>query len=644
MTSQKLRQQVAILPDDVANKIAAGEVVERPASVVKELVENSLDAGATRITVDVERAGRTLMRVADDGYGMSRDDALCALQRHATSKVHTARDIDAIETLGFRGEALPSIASVSRFSIVTSTDDDSPATSITVEGGAEAVVTDAARARGTTVSVRDLFYCVPARAKFLKTHATELSHLGRYVHTAALASPYVGFTYSVDGRTQFDVPPATQETPFNDALLTRLTHLRGADLAHDLIPLQHTHQSCTVEGFVSTWSRSVMNRKELYMFVNGRPVYSPWLATLLTRTYGSTLTSGAYPYAFIFLSIPPNALDVNIHPSKREVRFSRKFVVQSAVSTAVTKALKTSDSAPSIQITTSPTSSRPTIKSSHTGRAPSTSAPGDVRVTPQKQAQTPWKKTLTVDEWKKLYGKPEEKDTPAAQKSTPPSAPVPASKDDANAPSESDTQDTPAKEVQPDTFRALGQAGNMYIIAEISGVRNGLLLVDQHAAHERVNFDKVIAAMRSETVSQQPLLIPHTVHLDAAHAAIIKDAMESIAAAGFSIEEFGTNTFKIDAVPAYLPEIDIDSLLSIIADDLIDLGSTSQLEDIRKRLAASIVCKASVTFNQKMSREEMQALLNELQNTETPWTCPHGRPTMIVLPFDELEKRFGRRS
>lgn len=629
MTADTTSHLVRVLPDDVANKIAAGEVVERPASVVKELVENALDADATRITVDIERAGRRLIRVADNGCGMSRDNAICALQRHATSKVFTPEDIEAIATLGFRGEALPSIASVARFSLETATNDDPIGTAVRTEGGSEPIVTDVARAPGTTVSVRDLFFCVPARAKFLKTHATELSHIGRYVHTAAIANPYVGFTYTVDGRTQFDLPPSSTSTSFADALLTRITHLRGDDLVRDLLPLAYEHDTCAVSGYVSQWSRAVMNRQEIYLYVNGRPVYSPWLPTLLLRTYGSTLAHGAYPYAFIFLSLDPHTLDVNIHPAKSEVRFGHKFAVQSAITTAVTSALKNAHAAPQMRLSShSPTRDIPR----------GANAPENVRVAPPPTPSAPWKQTLSVDEWKKLYGTPQKTNTPqeSSAASTPFVTDIPSSS--ARAPS---GQSVPP--ASPDNYNIVGQIGYKYIIAEMSGVRNGILLIDQHAAHERVNFDKACAAMRDASVPQQALLMPHIAHLSPAHAPVIKKALDLLARAGFSLEEFGVHTYKIDAVPADLEITDLDSLLASIADELMTLGSSAHVDTMRARIAAAIVCKRSVTFNQKMSLDEMRSLLNDLLATETPWTCPHGRPTMIVLPYDEVEKRFGRR-
>ncbi len=606
---------VAVLPADVANKIAAGEVVERPASVIKELVENALDAGATRISVEIEGGGRALLRVADDGCGMSRADACLAVQRHATSKIKHVRDIDAIATLGFRGEALPSIASVSHFELLTCQRGSSVGTRVSIAGGAPAEVADAPRAPGTTVTARSLFYCVPARAKFLKTTATELSHIGRLVHAMALAFPHTGFTYSVDKNVHFDLPPHTPDTPFHEALRARLAHLRGHALADDLLPLEHTYEHITVRGFVTTFSRTVLTRQELYLFVNQRPVRCAWFAALVKRAYGSLVSSDRYPYAFVYVSLPHNAVDVNIHPAKLEVRFGNEFAVQSAVSTAIINALHTQQQAPSIALSPAP---------APTAAAPSPAGSADTRVAPPEEPGVPWSRRLTVEQWKKLYGTPA---TPADA-----SAPSPARRDDA----------APASALQEETMRAVGQLGDAYIVAEISGARNGMVIIDQHAAHERINYDRVLASFEQSAAPSQALLLPVTAHLKSEHTALIAAHLDDLRRIGFGIEEFGADTFKIDAVPGFLPMDNLGALLGEVAADLLATGRSQRVEETRRRMALVLVCRTSVKFNQRLSLPEMQALIDALRATPTPWTCPHGRPTMIVIPFDELTKRFGR--
>ena len=622
---------VAVLPPDVANKIAAGEVVERPVSVIKELVENALDAGAGRIGIEIEGGGRKLIRISDDGCGMSRSDAVLAVQRHATSKIRTAQDIDAITTMGFRGEALPSIASVSQFELLTCDRASGAATSVKIDGGAPAKVASAARAPGTTVSARNLFYCVPARAKFLKTTATELSHVGRFVHSVSLAFPHVAFKYSIDGAVHVDVPPQPVDTPFADALRTRLVQLRGQDLADSLIPLEHAAGDYTVSGFVASASRAVLTRQELYFYVNRRLVRCSWFATVVKRAFGTLLGSDKYPYAFVFVSMPPQAVDVNIHPAKLEVRFGSEFAVQSAVSVAVMNALRAGERAPVAGI-------GPAADAGPGGRA-------GARMKPPVPSRTPWTRKLTVDEWKRLYGV-----TPDAGSAGPQPAPGAAPSPQPAPPgSGAGPGSTPA--VQPsqqqrdeaDRIRAVGQVGGKYIVAEISGARNGIVLIDQHAAHERVNYDAVIAAMTTSSAPQQALLMPETVHLPNEQAVMIRACLDELRAAGFGIEEFGTDTFKIDAVPGYIELGALEPMLAAIAADLRETGGSRRADELRQRLALVLVCRGSVKFNQSLSLPEMQALIGQLQATRTPWTCPHGRPTMIVVPFDELEKRFGRR-
>ncbi len=615
--------KVAILAPDVANKIAAGEVVERPVSVIKELVENALDAGATRIGIEVEGSGRVLLRVTDDGCGMSRADAACAVQRHATSKIRSARDIDAISTMGFRGEALPSIASVSHFELLTCDRATGEGSSVRIDGGAPAVVTDAARAPGTTVSARNLFYCVPARAKFLKTTATELSHVGRLVHTIALAFPHVAFKYQVDGIVHVDVPPQPECTPFPDALATRLGHLRGQELVDCLVPLGHSAGEYRVEGFASNASRSVLTRQELYFFVNRRLVRCSWFGSVIKRAYGTLLSSDRHPYAFVFISMPPQAVDVNIHPAKLEVRFANEFAVQSAVSVAVMNSVAGSAHAPAISLGGAKAAPNEPATAVRTGPSASAAAP-----------QQQWIRRLTVDEWKKLYGV-----TPGQEGAKPPAMPAVS-----GAPAaQSASARPPAAAPTADNLRVIGQVGGKYLVAEIVGARNGVVLVDQHAAHERVNYDAVISAMATANVPRQALLMPATVHLAPEQAAIVTDCLDHLRAAGFGIEEFGTDTFKIDAVPGYLELGGVEALIEAVAGDLRETGVSRRPEELRQRLALVLVCRGSVKFNQTLSLAEAQALLGRLMETRTPWTCPHGRPTMIVLPYDELEKRFGRR-
>ena len=616
---KNIRRKIEILSPDVANKIAAGEVVERPSAVVKELVENALDAKAKRIVVEIENGGRKLIRVSDDGTGMSCEDAKLAVQRHATSKVRTAKDIDSIRTLGFRGEALPSIAAVSNFELVTCDRASDESTKIIIDGGQNTKVTEAGRAPGTTISVKNLFFCVPARAKFLKTTATELSHIGRFIYSISLAWPNVGFKYVIDGNERFNLPPQLETVPFFDALKTRLIQLRGDEFAESLIPINYSFEEYSVTGFITNWTKNVLTKQEIYFFVNDRPVHCRWLASVVKRAYGSLLSREYFPYVFIFLNLNPEALDVNIHPAKREVRFGKEFAVQSVISSAIMNAIKAKSSAPSVEFSNlSSTDSR--------GSSANTTSK---KVFKPSNLREPGTNRLTVDEWKKLYGKKTNKNK--------------EEKDNTSIKLKRTEVKTAEKTISAkDKIRALGQAAGAYIIAEISGVRNGLVLIDQHAAHERINFDIYLKSMETATSTKQALLLPVTVQLTSEQSAIITENLTELCNAGFGIEIFGTDTFKIDAVPNNIETGDLESMLIDISNEFLESGKSTRIDELRKKLALLLVCRNSIKFNQILSINEMQALVEQLLATTTPWTCPHGRPTMIVLPFDEIEKRFGR--
>jgi len=616
--------KITVLPEDVANKIAAGEVVERPAAVIKELVENSIDAGARKVVVEIDAGGRQLMRVSDDGEGMSKEDAELAVKRHATSKIKTARDIDAIMTLGFRGEALPSIAAVSQFELLTCYSKSGRGTKIEIDGGKNIRVSDAGRASGTTITVKKLFYCVPARAKFLKTTATELSHIGKFIHSVALAWPRIGFKYVVDNNLHFDLPPQKDNTDFLTALKTRIIQLRGSDLADDLIPVEYFQDNYVVTGYISTISRSVLTRQEFHFFVNNRPVRCPWLSSVVKRAYGTLLPVDRFPYVFLFLQIPPGSVDVNIHPAKREVRFGKEFAVQSVISTAIMETLQNSNKAPFVEFSGATQNKIPI------------SSGGFKEIKQVEKPKSPWSTKLTVDEWKKLYGVKTEKEVLDDSKEQTITALDKTS--DIKSVQENNVQMLSA-----DVIKASGQISEAYIIAQISGARNGIVLIDQHAAHERINFDTVIKAMETDKAPQQGLLMPEIIHLSPNQSAIINERIPELKKAGFNIESFGSDSFKIDSVPGFITLNALDSLFADLANDFLEIGKSTRVEEIRKRMALVLVCRTSVKFNQKLSIQEMQALIDQLMITSTPWTCPHGRPTMIVISFDELEKRFGRK-
>lgn len=594
--------RIKLLSEDVANKIAAGEVVERPSSVVKELVENALDAGARRVSVEIKEGGRKLIAVSDDGCGMAREDACMSLQRHATSKIRTAADISDVRTLGFRGEALPSIASVSRFEIVTAPQDGSQATLIRVEGGGAPKISDGARSQGTTVSVKDLFFCVPARAKFLKTDVTELGHIARFLQNAVLSHPYVGFRYQSDGKVVFDLPPQTENVPFMDAVLTRISQLRGKDFARSLIRFGASEEGRIAEGFVSPWTIASSTRQEILFFVNQRAVRCVWLAALLKRAYGTLLSAERFPYAFIFLTVSPRTIDINVHPSKLDIRFRSEHLVQDLIARSVSEALRKDMAPPSLA-----------LKEKTDGT--------EAAYFPRPREFDPGREKLTVEDWKKIYGLGE-----------------PAEKAVEEKPAE--TYAAPEEKGTLASSRALAQAGGMYILAEIEG--RGIGIIDQHAAHERINYELALRAFESARAPSQALLLPETLPFSPEEMTILGEHLDELRKGGFVIEEFGKRELKVDAIPAFLEASALQELFRDIANDLKILGSSARTEEIRRRLALTMVCRKSIKFHHQLSLADCQKLLDDLMACKTPWTCPHGRPTVVMLTYSELERRFGR--
>lgn len=600
-------RQIKLLPEDVANKIAAGEVVERPASVVKELVENSLDAGARRVCVEIMEGGRKLISVSDDGCGMSREDAKMSLMRHATSKIRTATDISNVRTLGFRGEALPSIASVSRFEMVTAPSDGGTPTCVKVEGGADMTVSDAARSQGTTISVKNLFFCVPVRAKFLKTDATELGHIARFMQNAVLTHPHVGFRYLVDKTEVFNLPPQNETLPFMEAVQARLRQLRGTDFTNSLIPVSASAEGRLIEGFVSPWTVASSTRSEIFLFVNKRAVRCVWMAALLKRAYGTLLSPERFPYAFLFLTVAPETIDINVHPAKLDIRFRNEHLVQDLIARSVSDALRSDMAPPELSLGEQKDENAPDL-----GFKSSFSKPQEISMMRGEK--------LSVEDWKKIYAAPQEETASVREK---------------------EEEVYQAKEEGTlSKAKVLSQAGGMYILAEIEG--KGIGIIDQHAAHERINYEKALLAFESANAPSQRLLLPETLTLSHEQMASLKPYLDELRRSGFSLEEFGKNTLKIDAVPAFLEASALQELMTDMAEDLKLLGSSSRTEEIRRRLALVMVCRKSIKFHHQLSMADCQAILDELMATKTPWTCPHGRPTIIMLTYSELERRFGR--
>jgi DNA mismatch repair protein MutL len=602
---------IRILPEDVSNRIAAGEVVERPASIVKELVENSLDAGATRIIVQAARGGRSLVRVIDNGCGMDSEDALLCLEAHATSKIRDKTDIGDIRTLGFRGEALPSIGSVSRFQLRTRPHDAAEGTEVNVTGGVIQSINTVGCAPGTTLEVRNLFFNLPARRKFLRSIATEESHIQEIVQLLALAHPEVSFDLSLDDRSVLSVQGGSD-------LRTRAAMLLGRDTVDAMVDVDHQADDITVKGFAAKPGLTRSTRKDQRTFVNGRPVTANEIQFAVRDAYHSMVMKGRYPPVLLFVTLPPERVDINVHPAKREVRFREHRLVGEVVGAAIRLALRGMTQPQAFPSPAPAAVSAPPI-------APELTTTGE--------AADQWAASAAAPVF------PRALETPGVQSEQEPPAPpevVAVPEENATLPTSTSVSAASRDEIQG--LRVIGTITDMYLLAEGS---NGLILIDQHAAHERVMFEQILQQRQDKDGTAQGLLMPITIDLPAAEAAILRQNMDTMAGLGFTVEDFGANTFIIAAVPAHFPQENIAGMLRDIVDDLRDGPMRTRRAD--EATIAMAACKAAVKAHDRLESAEIDELLAELGATELPYTCPHGRPTMINISFAELEKRFGRR-
>ena len=599
--------KVRVLADHVANQIAAGEVVERPASVAKELVENSIDAGATRITIEIEAGGRRLLKVSDDGEGMVRDDAILAFERHATSKIRVADDLIAIGTLGFRGEALASIASVAKVELTTSTEGASAGTRVVIEGGRMRDVKDAAHPRGTTIAVRDLFFNVPARRKFLRSEATETFHLTNLVTHYALAHPEIAFAFVNNGR---DVVRAVAAKDLRE----RAYQIFGAEFLENLLEVDGgDSQVARVTGFVSAPRDRRTSRDSQYLFVNRRFVRDRMIGRSLSEGYRSILPHGVYPAALLFIETPLEEVDVNVHPAKTEVRFRRSAAVADAVREAVRAALA---SASYLQPEPQPEPQTPQIQVA--SAAVSLSAP---------QPRIEFAPLPTGEE---IARDIEEMIRSSSVKSPVPLPPV------NNA--QSLVQRVHAESISTN-IRPLGQLEQSFIIATDD---EGLLLIDQHVAHERVLFDKYRALESERRTESQQLLVPETFDLTPAQAAVFDQLVPELEVYGFELMRLSGRTVAIRAVPADLPAGEARNMLSELLETVDVENKSSARETMRDEIAASLACHAAIKVNMSLTPEKMLWLIDRLLQTSSPTTCPHGRPVILRLKMRDILKGFHR--
>lgn len=632
--------RIRLLPEQVANQIAAGEVVERPASVVKELVENSLDAQATRITVEVQAGGRSLVRVTDDGIGMSKDDALLSLERHATSKIQKAEDLSAIATMGFRGEALPSIASVSRF-VLTTRERESEAgpapleaTQIVISGGKIVEVRAAGSPPGTCVEVRQIFFNLPARRKFLRSEETEAAHIQHYLTLAALAHPRVAFTFLKDGRTIWQLPAVGGEDRLA-ALRERLRALYGGEsklLAVDQRgtlagpadpddPAQPVDRAAVhLWGFIGAPGVSRATREEQHIFVNRRPVENRGINAALIEGYHTALMKGRFPVCTLFLEIDPAAVDVNIHPSKREVKFHNERAVRGFVTQAV----------------------RRTLLAFHTPAAtPAVPAPAPAPVVPASPpAPPPRQLPLAAPNQPPLavLATPIFNRPPITPTRPPlPSAPPPAAPAPPPAPSPASSEPVPLLRVP---LRLVGVIGKLYVVLESD---RGMVLLDQHAAHERILYEQMMSRLeQNEAAASQRLLLPETVELPPRDAQFLREQLPVLTRLGVGLSEFGERTFLLDALPPFIKSTDPRAFVLGLVDELKAAGAEVNTLRLGEQTVAKTVCRHAVKANDPLQGMELENLIADLRRCAMPYTCPHGRPTMIELSYRELEKKFGR--
>jgi DNA mismatch repair protein MutL len=620
--------RIALLPDEVASQVAAGEVVERPASVVKELVENSLDAGATRIEIAITRGGSSLVRVVDNGIGMDRDDAFLSLERHATSKIRTGNDLANIHTLGFRGEALPSIASVSRFRLATRPSDAIEGTEILVNGGKIETVRACGEAPGTLVEAKHLFYNLPARRKFLRTENTETSHVQHQLTLQALGHPEVGFVLLRDQAVIFQLPPTR-------SLATRISDLRGDEIMKQLVEIEPTTvDGISIRGFLGKAGVSRPTRAEQIIFVNGRAVENLTIQHALREGYHTALMKGQYPLVFLFLDLDPADVDVNVHPAKREVRFRNPDVIRQALAETVRKTLDSDRGNWSRAFISPRSSSGP----NSTDFAPSPLA-SPVSAEPVAPLVPLVEQLALRKDWHEFPQPQQEKDGLASSEINPSETTAPvAPGTQTDALSTSFPQN--GKATATSEFRLLGVLGKLYILMENE---EGLVLVDQHAAHERILFERLRRETETAGVPCQRLLIPIVLRLPPKdHDWLLLNA-PSLQKMGFSVEPFGESTLKIDGIPQFLRMEDPANTIRQLVDELRSLTSSTSRLRLGEDVIAKTVCRYAVKANDQLHSAEIGQLVKDLLACELPYCCPHGRPTMIQIGYLELEKKFGRK-
>ncbi len=580
--------RIRVLPAAVVSKIAAGEMIERPASVVKELLENALDAGASRISLNVDGSLDRSLSVIDDGCGMTRDEAKLALERHATSKIQELEDLYRLRTLGFRGEALPSIAAVSAMVITTRTAGQESATQLEIVGGELLGIREVSRQPGTTVRVRDLYFNVPVRRKFMKTERGELRVSSRLLANLALAYPCVRFTVERTGAA-----PVVYESASD--LRERAAQIYGRTRTQEMLAVSSETNGVAVTGLISPPRVSHATREQQVLILNGRPILSPLLNHALRMGYGDLIPPDRHPMSVLALSVDPGLVDVNVHPTKREVKFAHEAVVFEAVRDAVRAALGSLSPAPSA---IGFVRDRPTGSERPSGAHPGWGAQPGAR-----------SGTAAGQTFLDLWGPPERGETPAGEPSP---APPPAE-------------------------RKFWQLHRRYVFAQ---THSGVLVIDQHAAHERILYEKALARLDGAAATSQRLLFPETLELPLAEFELFTEIQAPLERLGFEVESFGGGSVIVHAIPDGLGAVDAGQLLRDLMEEYLEFGRS--IRETRERLARAFACQGAVKSGTPLSTDEMSALIDALFATTTPHGDPHGRPTLIQLSLLDLDRRFGR--
>jgi DNA mismatch repair protein MutL len=602
---------IQMLPDQVINKIAAGEVVERPASVMKELFENSLDAGATQVDVEIIQGGRQLIAITDNGSGMARDQALLSIERHATSKIRSEADIENIHTMGFRGEALAAISSVSRFTLITRPEEELAGTEIQIAGGKFLGCDDIGSPVGTRIEIRNLFFNVPARRKFLRAEQTELSHIRQLFLVMALAHPAIGMSLKVDERMVYNLP-------MSGKMEDRISELYNHGFFEQLVPIDYTDAEYRITGYAGLPQTGRKDRQDQYIFVNQRPASAPVVYHALNEAYHSLIARGRYPAVFLFIEMEPSLVDVNVHPTKKEVRFRHPNQLRDAVVAALGQALAFD----------SPSES-PKVESQMSDGEP-ISLPTPRSVRPKFESQKQMDEILVRPELV-ASRKPSERPSLDTELQTPKPSTNPS------------IHPSPAPAEKPQSpwgwCRIVGQLGGNYVVLE---TEDGYVLMEPRAAHERVLFEKFMQAVHLHAVPKQGLLAPETINLLPSDAMTVRNNMDALQELGFGVSEFGGDTFIVDALPVYVQNEPAETLLVEIVREIEKAGKKRGARELVQEKIAQAACQTAVRSKDQLSDKEIEKLVSDLAKTEMPYTSPRGRPTLIYTSFTELDRKFSR--